>query len=49
MVEDRRYTIGELSAELRRFEAELKAAHLRPASVETSVTRSETFPAMADR
>jgi hypothetical protein len=49
MVEGRRYTIGEPSVELRRFEAELKAAHARPASVETYVTRSETFPAMADR
>lgn len=43
MAEDRRYTIGELWAELRRFEAELKAARLRPATTWTYVTKSETF------
>jgi hypothetical protein len=43
MAEERRYTLGELSAELRRFEADLKAAGLRSASIETYIGRSKYF------
>ena len=48
MAEDRGYTIGELWAELRRFEAELKTAGLRPATTWTYVTKSDLL-ALADR
>lgn len=40
---ERRWTIGELRAELARFERELKAAGLAPSSVHTYVDRSERF------
>ncbi len=39
----RSWTLRELHDELRRFEAELKVAGLRPNSVHTYVNRSEIF------
>jgi hypothetical protein len=43
MAEDRRYMIGELWAELGRFEEELKAANLRPSTISSHVSRSSYF------
>lgn len=39
----RSWTVDELDRELKRFEHELKAAGLRPSSVQTYVERSERF------
>jgi hypothetical protein len=40
---DRCWTLGELRAELARFEEELRAKGLRPSSVQTYVDRSGRF------
>ena len=43
MQEQTTFTLDELWQQLREFEAELKRARLRPATVDTYVGRTQTF------